>query len=433
MISKSLPFEEMLFFLLTNTMIVFGYFAFQRGLAMIDVILMQNREIIARQQYSFDFNSSVSTDFNYDDIENMRLLEQDWNAGSMSVSVRNLFFSTFVICEESLEQQILNDIHSGYVMMKKGSKSFVAALQLYPRTSQIDILCYYGFCRVTDDIADNDAIETSIRISQMSSIKKIISSIWSFSDQTSLDFPPKVKLETPEIISLHTARAEVASKFPEIELVLRNLVRSTVIKKVPKRLVDELLGGYLWDLERRVIKSDEDLVLYANHVASSVGEAMLYLMDNNQPKTKVVQAARDMGVALQIINCARDILTDAELGRIYVPESILSEIPKKFPQFVSADEVRKCLLETPSNLPHEIISFAALKLIKFAKPYNDSAWGGIKSLAPQNARPVRVALRIYNGISAEMIKIAPNYARRVFTSSKWKIFVILWDLYNVFG
>jgi len=60
-------------------------------------------------------------------------------------------------------------------------------------------------------------------------------------------------------------------------------------------------------------------------VAGSVGVACTHLMyaasDSTDPpmSDKVLQSASDMGVALQLVNVARDIVDDAKLGRSYVP------------------------------------------------------------------------------------------------------------------
>lgn len=103
---------------------------------------------------------------------------------------------------------------------------------------------------------------------------------------------------------------------------------------IPRGPLDELLAGFETDLSFSStppvypISTEADLEAYAQKVASSVAELCVRLawVDeanggpvDAQDRTKIIQAARDMGVALQMINIARDVPADLKLGRIYLP------------------------------------------------------------------------------------------------------------------
>ncbi|KZT55182.1 terpenoid synthase [Calocera cornea HHB12733] len=86
----------------------------------------------------------------------------------------------------------------------------------------------------------------------------------------------------------------------------------------------------LTEKQEQPIRTEQDLILYCRRVAGSVGVACTYLMHAasspspgsvQPPPEEVIQKASDMGVALQLVNIARDLVDDASLGRSYVPSA----------------------------------------------------------------------------------------------------------------
>lgn len=55
---------------------------------------------------------------------------------------------------------------------------------------------------------------------------------------------------------------------------------------LPRKPFHELLAGYQWDVEGRVVRNDDDLLLYSRYVAGSVGVlcvfVMMYRCDDDQ-------------------------------------------------------------------------------------------------------------------------------------------------------
>lgn len=111
---------------------------------------------------------------------------------------------------------------------------------------------------------------------------------------------------------------------------------------IPRRAFDDLVQGYEMDLsytatepgnssirQRSPIKTQDDLILYADRVAGSVADMICHLAwavmedeDGYKPdpeRKKILGKAREMGQALQLVNIARDIRTDAILQRLYIP------------------------------------------------------------------------------------------------------------------
>lgn len=80
------------------------------------------------------------------------------------------------------------------------------------------------------------------------------------------------------------------------------------------------------------IKDEADLIAYARRVAGTVGELCVALIVHHcgadlTPKQirDLLDSSREMGIALQYVNIARDITTDAKISRVYLPDSWLEE------------------------------------------------------------------------------------------------------------
>lgn len=106
----------------------------------------------------------------------------------------------------------------------------------------------------------------------------------------------------------------------------------------------ELLEGFKTDLEFHEstfskkpqvfpIATEHDLAVYSARVAGTVAELCLELVffhtfstTTTAQREHLVQSGGRMGIALQYVNIARDIATDAAIGRVYLPTSWLREV-----------------------------------------------------------------------------------------------------------
>lgn len=185
------------------------------------------------------------------------------------------------------------------------------------------------------------------------------------------------------------------------------------------------------------IKTTSDLLKYADDVAGSIASAICYLAwsalespsavvpgtahrpvefldwaagvhggsvvvderiltPNEQKRIQIVEKAREMGRALQLVNIARDIAKDAAIGRVYVP---LSAIP-------SAQALLDILLPSSSS-SRQPPDYAALNL-----PLLDLADGMRASSAPAMAELPRTASGGTRAMVASYFEIANAIRRR---------------------
>lgn len=164
-----------------------------------------------------------------------------------------------------------------------------------------------------------------------------------------------------------------------------------------------LLEGFKTDLEfqerpkggsqKFPISSALKLERYAEQVAGTVAELILELVffhngwgnkfdDINRRRRLLIRAGGEMGVALQYVNIARDIATDAAIGRVYLPTSWLKE----------EDLTPQDVLDDPNNPKIEILR--TLLLGKAFEVYDEAQV--VMAQLPASARaPMRVAVESY--------------------------------------
>jgi len=168
---------------------------------------------------------------------------------------------------------------------RKSASNLALAFVLLPRAKRDGMSALYAFCREVDDVADEETILVQKRREQLSAWRA--------------DIQRACGSETP--------------RFP----VNREL--QPVIHKynLPFQLFDELLQGVEMDLDTQRYETYEQLELYCYRVASVVGLLSINIFGYQNPGCKDYAIA--LGQALQLTNILRDVRSDAERGRIYLP------------------------------------------------------------------------------------------------------------------
>ncbi len=172
---------------------------------------------------------------------------------------------------------------------QKSASNLALAFILLPRTKRDAMSALYAFCREVDDVADEENVPTQIRRERLAQWREDI-------------------------------RRACNGGSPELEL---NREFQPVIRefKLPFDLFDELIKGCEMDLDTKRYENYEQLELYCYRVASAVGLLSIEIFGYTNPRCR--DYAIHLGKALQLTNILRDVRTDAERGRIYLPLSEL--------------------------------------------------------------------------------------------------------------
>jgi phytoene synthase len=190
-------------------------------------------------------------------------------------------------------------MHHSRAITRKSASNLALAFVVLPRARRDAMSALYAFCRKVDDVADEDSVPVEKRREQLAEWRA--------------DIRRACEDQSPQFILNR-----------EFQPVIRRY-------HLPFQLFDELIQGCEMDLDIPRYENFEQLELYCHRVASVVGLLSIEIFGYRNP------ACRDyavyLGKALQLTNILRDVRTDAERGRIYLPLSGL----KKFN--VSPDEI----------------------------------------------------------------------------------------------
>lgn len=168
---------------------------------------------------------------------------------------------------------------------QKSASNLALAFVLLPRPKRDAMSALYAFCREVDDVADEESVPTEKRRDALLAWRADI-------------------------------RRACEGSTPEFAV---NREIQPVIKQFGLRfeLFDELIKGCEMDLDTKRYENYEQLELYCYRVASAVGLLSIEIFGYQN------RACRDyavyLGKALQLTNILRDVRTDAERGRIYLP------------------------------------------------------------------------------------------------------------------
>jgi len=280
-----LDIEEATFFLVTNMLIVFGLAVFDQYLA-----------IIYAFPHLFPVVPRSPTPL-------------------MLVESRLLGTSQY-----DLER--IAGLEDAVVRLKRKSRSFYLANSLFIGRLRIDLILLYSFCRLADDLVDDSKSRAEVNT-------------WTSKLYKFLDLHYKPSAKSQDVTSF------IQAEFPPSAHSALSLLPASILPAEP---LYELIQGFEMDSQFSFsttptssqsfpIKTEDDLNRYAQCVAGTVGELCVALIlqhcapDLPAPqKTYLRQSSRTMGIALQYVNIARDIVTDAEMGRVYIPTTWLKEV-----------------------------------------------------------------------------------------------------------
>jgi phytoene synthase len=168
---------------------------------------------------------------------------------------------------------------------RKSASNLALAFVLLPKAKRDGMSSLYAFCREVDDVADDEREPVELRRARLATWREDVRR------------------------ACGSSRPEIAVN-AELQPIIHNY-------HLPFEYFDELLKGVEMDLDIKRYPTYEDLDLYCYRVASVVGLLSIEVFGYSDPGCK--QYAVFLGKALQLTNILRDVRSDAERGRIYLP------------------------------------------------------------------------------------------------------------------
>ena len=160
------------------------------------------------------------------------------------------------------------------------AKSFNWAGFFLPKKTYQKCSSLYDFCRTVDNIADNDG-ELEVKKKNLLVFKN--------------DF--------------------INQNFNN--LIIKNMWDLMIDHEISIKIIEDLFAGVESDLNEKVqLNSKKDLLIYSYRVAGTVGLMMAKIL--NVKDKDSMNAAIDLGIAMQLTNIARDVIEDSKNNRFYI-------------------------------------------------------------------------------------------------------------------
>lgn len=156
---------------------------------------------------------------------------------------------------------------------------------------------------------------------------------------------------------------------------------------IPEEYFEDLIAGVEMDLTIKRYSTFDGLSLYCYRVASVVGLICLRVFGTRSPRAQ--EYAVNLGLAFQLTNILRDLRTDAEQGRIYLPQDELERFG------YSEDDL---MTRTYSPAFTELMRFQCNR----ARDYYDKARLAAEQLPSEDRRALTVA-EIMRGVYARIL------------------------------
>lgn len=262
------------------------------------------------------------------------------------------------------------NMQQSQTITRKSASNLALAFVLLPKTKRDAMSALYAFCREVDDVADDESVPVEQRRLELSRWRNDI-------------------------------RDACENKKPAF-IVNQELQPIIAQYKLPFEHFDDLIRGVEMDLDIKHYENFEELEKYCYRVASVVGLLSIKIFGYTNPACR--EYAIHLGKALQLTNILRDVKTDAERGRIYLPASEMARCR------VSAEDIFRgeysknyCALAQSVaerarhfyQLAHEILPRADRKSMIAAELMGSVYWHLLQKIERKNfnvfsPRPIRL-------------------------------------------
>ncbi len=276
-------------------------------------------------------------------------------------------------------------VDSAHASIVRGSHSFAAASRLFAPETRERAWLLYCWCRAADDLTDGQEAGHAAT-------------------------PGDPRIEHTRLAGLTTAALDDDAPLPLPFMALREVARETAL---PRRWIFDHLEGFAMDAAGWRPRTTDDLLRYCYHVAGAVGLMMAVIMGVDADDGDTLDRACDLGIAFQLANIARDIVPDAQVGRVYLPGVWLVDagIPPED-------------LALPMHRPQ--LALWAARLVDMARGYRGSARIGAARLPRRSRLAVLAADAIYGAIGERVVQRgAAAWDQRVRIGSAGKLALLV--------
>jgi 15-cis-phytoene synthase len=183
---------------------------------------------------------------------------------------------------------------------------------------------------------------------------------------------------------------------------------------IPAQYYESFLDAMERDIEPQPYETLNDLIdNYVYGSAVVVGYFLTHVYGPSSPSsfTRARAAARDLGIALQLVNFSRDLYGDALGGRIYAPRDILA-----------GEQVKESELRCPTASVQRARVIRRMGAV--AEAYFRLAQRGVDAFAPDSRVAIQACIDVYRELNRSLIENGEAADSRA-SVPQWRKFQLL--------
>jgi phytoene synthase len=181
--------------------------------------------------------------------------------------------------------------------------SFYYSFLVLPAEQRRAIVAVWDFCRAVDDAIDEVEVELEVDVNSSAASRRAAAG------------RAAVAFWRNELAACYDGGRPETTQARGLPPLIQRF-------KIPRQPFDDVIDGVEMDLDRSRYDTFDDLFEYCRRVASAVGMICIRIFGCTHPRSE--EYALNLGVALQLTNILRDVATDLERGRVYLPLEDLS-------------------------------------------------------------------------------------------------------------
>jgi phytoene synthase len=241
------------------------------------------------------------------------------------------------------------DLEAVAEQVRAAGTSFYRGMAVLPPDRRHAMYAIYAFCRIVDDIADDDG-ETAGKRARLNEWRA-------------------------RVAALFRGEADGA--------VTRVLLRAVHAFDLRRADFEAIIEGMQMDADGAIIAPDlATLLLYCDRVAVAVGRLSVRAFGDASPEADRV--ALHLGRALQLTNILRDLAEDAARGRLYLPREFLSDAGVPF--------------DPDAVLTHPALPVVCARVAALARENFRAAGAAMRACDRRAMRPARLMGATYAAI-----------------------------------
>ena len=270
--------------------------------------------------------------------------------------------------------------------ISRGSKSFRFASQIFDLPTRERSWLLYAWCRACDDVTDGQTLGH---------------------DAVAPDNPARriafLRAQTDAALAGKTTGL---AAFDAFALVAAECA-------IPVGLPADHLAGFARDSVGWRPSDEPELLSYCYQVAGAVGVMMAHVMGVDPGDRDTLDRAADLGIAFQLANIARDIVEDAQVGRVYLPAD-----------WLAGEGLTGADLAEPAHRP--ALARITVRLAVLAEAYRRSSKVGAARLPFRSRWAVLSAAGIYGEVATRAVALGPRaWDRRIHISKSQKLALVI--------